>query len=477
MINWLPNWDSLVFRHDAQNMIELGRWFLPIACAPSSFFDLPWITGLLAILFHALGAICICKIFDVRKNTTAMLIGALIASFPTVASVMMYNYVADGYAVSFLLACISAMYLAKDKPNFIVAVIAMALSVGIYQAYITVTIMLLLCYLILQILYEDISIKELVLKSVKFLSAGIAGMVVYYLVLIVILKTTGFELSQYQGFSDAASFSGLDIFASFYIIKNSFMEYFFDFSKGFTVFLAVNIAVFSITIFLYLTDVVRNRLSILKILFLIVCVCFLPVGASVLALINSSIDYHNLMKMGFCVFYLFFILQYEKSDYKSIKFNVAKLWTILMLSFVLIANKAVIANISYHHLQMAFEKSYGVLIRIADRIEQIEEANNCENVLVIGALAESEAYSLDISPDMTGATNGYILRADDEKVGQSVLCSALNDYCGKEYAFISGDEKAKHMQNPEIKKMNIWPAKDSIKVIDNVVVIKLGNEE
>ena len=28
--NWLPNWDSLVFRYDAQNMLALGRWFLPV---------------------------------------------------------------------------------------------------------------------------------------------------------------------------------------------------------------------------------------------------------------------------------------------------------------------------------------------------------------------------------------------------------------------------------------------------------------
>ena len=39
--NWLPNWDSLVFRYDSQNMISMGRWFLAVVCAPSSFYDLP----------------------------------------------------------------------------------------------------------------------------------------------------------------------------------------------------------------------------------------------------------------------------------------------------------------------------------------------------------------------------------------------------------------------------------------------------
>lgn len=65
LTNWLPNWDSLVFRYDPQNMVALGRWFLPVVCAPSSFYDLPWLTGLISIICHGLGAVCICKTFNV----------------------------------------------------------------------------------------------------------------------------------------------------------------------------------------------------------------------------------------------------------------------------------------------------------------------------------------------------------------------------------------------------------------------------
>ena len=131
LTNWLPNWDSLVFRYDPQNMIGLGRWFLPVVCAPSSYYDLPWLAGLLCLLFHGLGAVCICSMFRVRKNTTAMLIGALIISFPTVTSVLMYNYVADGYAIAFFLSCLAAKFLVTEKPRYVASVICIALSAGI----------------------------------------------------------------------------------------------------------------------------------------------------------------------------------------------------------------------------------------------------------------------------------------------------------------------------------------------------------
>ena len=469
--NWLPNWDSLVFRYDPQNMLGMGRWFLPVVCAPSSFYDLPLVSGFLALLFHALGAVCIIKMLDVRKKVTAALIGALVASFPAVTSVMMYNYVADGYAFAFLLSCVAAMMITKDKPCYIASVILIALSVGIYQAYITVTIMLLLLNLIFEVIYEDTNFKKLMIKCLKFLLTGVLGMALYYLAMTVILKVTGTALLEYQGFGDAASLGGIDIMGALYTIKHSFTDYFFDFSKGLNVFGVINGIIFAVTVLMYLADVIKNKLNISKILMLVIFVIFLPIGASVLAFINSGVDYHNLMKMGFLVFYLFFILQYEKD---SERLNNVKLWTILGVTAIFVFNNIIIANVSYHKLNMAYEKSYGTLIRIADRIEQTEGAENCESILVIGYLPGSEAYSADLPPDMTGTTDGYILRADDEIVGQSVLCSALNDYCGKDYKFISGEEKKALLEKAD--SLDCWPKKNSISVIDNVIVIKLGNE-
>ena len=468
--NWLPNWDSLVFRYDSQNMISIGRWFLTVVCAPSSFYDLPFISGFMAIIFHGLGAVCICKMFAVRKNITAALIGAMTITFPTVTSVMTYNYVADGYALAFLFSCVAAMLLTKDKPCYIGSLVLIVFSSGIYQAYITVTIMLLLLRLILDVIYKNITPKNLLIKCLKFLLTGVLGIALYYLVMSILLKITGTTLLEYQGIDNAASFNGIDIAGALYTIKESFINYFFDFSKGVNVFGIINSIVFVLTFVLYLADVIKNKLSIGKILMLGVFVILLPIGASVLSFINSGIDYHNLMKMGFLVFYLLLILQYENSEQ-----NALKSWAILGVSALLIFNQTIIANVSYHKLNMAYEKSYGTLIRIADRIEQTEGAGECDSILVLGYLPESEAYSAELPPDMTGTTDGYILRADDEIVGQSVLCSALNDYCGKNYKFISGEEKSELLKRIDTDSLNNWPAKNSISVIDNVIVIKLGD--
>ena len=56
------------------------------------------------------------------------------------------------------------------------------------------------------------------------------------------------------------------------------------------------------------------------------------------------------------------------------------------------------------------------------------------------------------------------------------MCSALNDYCGKDYDFISGDEKKTLLQSEDIKSMAQWPNDGCVKVLDDTVVIKLGTE-
>ncbi len=474
LTNWLPNWDSLVFRYDAQDMVGMGRWFLSLVCGISSFYDLPWLNGILAIIFHGLGAVCICRIFNISKNVTALLTGALVAVFPAVTSVMMYNYVADGYAISFLIACMSAMFLTADNPKYILSAVMITLSVGIYQAYIAVTAILVLVFLIDKLIFGKKDVLYLLKKSGICMLTAVIGLALYYGITMLLVKLMGQPIIDYQGASSAAKFTNIDIKGSLIVAYYTTFKYFFDFSEGLNIFHIINIVIVTVTTYLYIVSIIKEKTfkSLGKIILLGVYVILIPVAANLLIFVNCSIDYHNLMKMGYCGFYLLFIILYDRMD----KGKAAYSWIILTLCSLLIFNHIVIANISYHKLNMAYEKSYGTLIRIADRIEQTENSENCEEVLVIGALSESEAYGDIIPPDMTGTTDGYILRADDEIVGQSVMVSALNDYCGKKYSFLAGDRKKALLKDERIKEMDLWPEKNSVAVVDNVIVINLGVE-
>ena len=476
--NWLPNWDSLVFRYDSQNMLGLGRWFLPVVCSFSSFYDLPFLNGILAIVFHSLGAVCICRILNVQKKITAGLIGAVIISFPTVTSVMMYKYVADGYAISFFLAALAALFMTKEKPKYLVSALLIALSTGIYQAYITVTIMLVLLHLIDEMIFKNISLGVILKKAVYIFISGVSGIALYGIILKVLLGVFSVQLLDYQGMGSTASLSNIDLLASLYVIKETILNCFFNLSDGINVYVALNGFILVFTLVYYLKCIVKNKVykNPANLILVVILSVLLVFGAGALAFINAEVDYHNLMLMGYSVFYLFFLLIYERGSEKTEILTSAKCWAVLIVSSLLIANQVVISNVSYHKAQMAYEKSYGILIRIADRIEQTPGNEECSKILVIGALDNSEPYSVNLPPDITGITDGYIIRADDETVGQSVLTSSLNDYCEKNYEFVSGEEKKTFAKNETVKNMEIWPSKNCVAIIDDTIVIKLGTE-
>ena len=476
--NWLPNWDSLVFRYDSQNMINIGRWFLPIVCSFTSFYDLPFLNGIVAILFHALGAVCICRTLNVHKKITAGLIGAVIVSFPTVVSVMMYNYVADGYSIAFFLSSLAAFYMTKEKPRYILSALFISLSIGIYQAYVTVTIMLILLKLIDETVFGNASFTAVLKRASMMLLSGVGGALIYAVALKVSLAVFSTELLDYQGINSTASLSNIDLLASLYVVKETFVDFFFDLSDGLSVHFVLNALVMTFTVVYYVKHIVCTRFyrRLVNLILVIAMAVMLTVGAGALAFVNPSVDYHNLMLMGYAVFYIFFILIYERGLEAKEKHTAIKCWSILVISVLLISNQILISNVSYHKAQIAYEKSYGTLIRIADRIEQTDGAESCDRILVVGALDDSEAYSVNLPPDITGITDGYIIRADDEIVGQSVFCSTINDYCGKNYRFVSGEEKKNLLKEERVQAMDKWPSASCVAVIDDTVIIKLGTE-
>lgn len=482
LVNWLPNWDSLVFRYDSQNMIHLGRWLLSAACAASSYYDLPWLGGLLTLIFHAGGAVCVCRVMRLKGKPASGIVGAMVVTFPTVTSLLMYNYIADGYSLAFFFSCAAAMLLTEDRVTLLRAVsaaILITLSAAIYQAYITVTVMLLLMHLIDLAFFGEVTAAELFKKSALYLASGISGLAFYLALTKLSLFISGTELTSYQGMREAMSFGGVNISAAVYICTHSFVNFFFDFSDGVNAFKVLNCIAFSLIAVLYAVGIVRSGMlrSPSKTFLAAVYVLLLPFGASLLAFVNPAVDYHNLMKMGYCVFYLLLVLAYERTGIFGEKVRCAASWGILAVCVGLVYVWIVTANVSYHKLGMAYEKSYGTLIRIADRIELAEGAEECNEILIIGALSGSEDYSVQLSPEMTGTTDGYILRADDESVGQSVVCSALNDYCGKNYSFVSGERKRELLATETVKNMKPWSDKSSVAVEDGVIIVKLGEED
>ena len=198
--NFLPIWDSIYNFTGVGSTYTLGRWFLGYAGLITSMFDLPWINGAFSLFYISIVVILLTEMFEIKNKGMIVLCAAIFVSFPTVVSSFAYMYTADAYLLAFLLATL-AVYLTwcVKKWGTIAGMVCLAFAMGIYQAYATVVIVLVLLYIIRQFVIEKLDFLEAVRKDLKYLGMLVGGAVLYAVILKITLIRYNITLPGYQG--------------------------------------------------------------------------------------------------------------------------------------------------------------------------------------------------------------------------------------------------------------------------------------
>lgn len=228
MLSDIPNHDGLDSMHFDQNMITSGRWFLSVACGFSSYYTLPWLIGLLAVFHLSLAAVVLTEVLEVKNLWAVVSISSMLVAFPALASTFAYVFTMDGYMLAVLLATLSVLFTKKFKWGFAAGGICLALSMGIYQAYLAFA-MLLSIYVVLMLVMEQGTIKEKFKGSLKYLYMGICGGGLYYVMLQILLKVQGKELGSYQGAESVGTAIQTGLLEN---IKNMYVDFFSFTLKG-----------------------------------------------------------------------------------------------------------------------------------------------------------------------------------------------------------------------------------------------------
>lgn len=88
--NSLPNHDTVYNYYANQNMIGSGRWALSWACGMSSYYDLPWINGLMSCIFISLTVVVIVALFKMKNPVLIGLTGGLLAAAPATTETIFF---------------------------------------------------------------------------------------------------------------------------------------------------------------------------------------------------------------------------------------------------------------------------------------------------------------------------------------------------------------------------------------------------
>ena len=484
-VNKFPNADAMTSFYFDQNMVTSGRWFLTVVCGISSYYDLNWIIGIFSVLYLAIAAVFISEFFEIQSMTGRVCIGALLVTFPALTATFAYLYTADGYMLAVLLAVLAAYLTKKYKFGFIAGAICLALSLGSYQAYLAVTVLLCLFSLIRMCLNNK-SIREMWNLAWRYLVMGIGGGVLYYIALKICLFVQGKELDTYQGINEMGKISLQTLpgmiydayydFVAFALKGNIFISN--GFSLVCVVLLIMVVCVTAIYCFIKTKAFKRWYQTLLILAFTIM----IPLGTNIIFFMSSDVNFHLLMRMQWVLFPIFAVAVCDfwtdrEKEVKGKKVNLP-----LIVSFVAVISGfglsyqfMLMDNIAYFNMNERYEKTYAYCVRLADRIEQTPGYEQGMPVAMIGVVDESKYPVTDITGDVTSrisGTTGDILVYKGEQ-----YAAFMQHYLNVTINPVTGEQIVEIYNSPEYKEMNSFPAEDSIRIVDGVMYIKTEPKE
>lgn len=212
LVNVLHNYDDIGIQPFGYGTgITSGRWFLSalgdLLCDLGISYNLPLVNGLLFLMLLAVAAGFTVNIFHIQNKQYAAVIGMLFTVFPAVTSTMFFRYTTVYYGIAILLSVLAAWVLPNRKGGLVISAVFSAMALGIYQAYIPITIGIFVIQLLQKAIGKKARFRELVREGIYDCVALLAGLVLYFALLVVFLKVYGVSLSNYNGANEMGNLS------------------------------------------------------------------------------------------------------------------------------------------------------------------------------------------------------------------------------------------------------------------------------
>lgn len=501
--NYIPNWDSVISYYSDQNIIHLGRCFLTLACGIGSYYDLSWVNGCLSLCYLAVTAILISELLRIHKKSTLILLSALLVTFPAVTSTFGYLYTADGYMLAMLCMTLAICLTLKRRFGFLPGAFLLMFGFGCYQAYITFAAMLVIVYSLDELLHRDTPLSTLALQWLRALVCAVFGYALYTVVNRILLSVQHATLADYQGVSVLGGGFGGG-FAPLTAAKQCLIDFAYFFIGSIhrmNVYSVLNLCMLALLLFGGLARIVRRKLmsSPARLVCVLLFALIIPFVCYAIYFLTPDVSYHMLMQGGLYFVYVMLLVLYDRTvpvaadqlhdaestvspdgsrdtadsgsaDRNHTRHGIVWQWLCVIVCALIVYNFILTANICYRTQETSASRSMNEIARLADTIRSDFDLQECEFIAVIGARAGSDVISLNLPPDMTGFSDGYIMT---HALHYSLL---LDRYHGLSFTPVNDKTVKALTENPIVRDMPCYPAEGCVRAVSGTLVIKFSQE-
>lgn len=468
MTNNLANYDSVWYLYGFQDTVTLGRWFLTYAGGISSYFQTPMLIGVLSILYISITAVIVSKLLEIDNIVLGVLAGVTLSVYPTVARIFNFMYAADAYFLSMLMAALAAYLMTRQKwYNWLLGGGILGCAIGIYQSFFSVACILLLLWIIRHTLIN----AENIVKQLAGMVVGLLTAMGTYVIGLT-YRLHGGKLSSYQGIADSTLIHSLKWYGEQFvnafrdIIQQVFVTDVYE-NKGIKTAVILAWIITLILVVRYIIPLLKSK-QYMCIVFAAIAIALMPMSVYCMNLLSDGVSYYSLMLSGISAVWLLPILILDaeiKRDNDRWKRVIAN--ALLLCLCLNLWNYIVVDNISYLASSVSNDKTYALAERIIDRIEQADGYEDMECVYLYGNVS-SEWYAYDVF-------DGKSIIGDDIIPYDQTTYGLYTRIYIRKLPLLGDNEKMIEIQNTqEFKDMPIWPQNGCVKLINDVMVVRLS---
>ena len=473
-----------LYRQDMAMQVQLGRFMHVPYLALRGNITAPALVGFLALAFLCCSTYLTARLLGIRSTLlVALMCGVLATNIAFTLTNASYLHESDMYMLALLLACGAVWCCRTWKHGWLLGALLVAVSLGFYQAYLSVALMLFIMIAIGRVL-DGASAKQVLAEMLPMLGTVGLGFLLYLAALFATTNLTGYGFSSdYNGLANVGDYSDVSIpalIAKTWLYPVRYLaapEGMYPQLVG-----VLNIVLSAATLVTLVWLAYRGRVFAGSVVIMVVLLLLMPFAANYVYFVSKGMV-HGLMIYAFFYWYVFAIqLQQRVVDEPGRRrggafsasprppvFLTAVVCAVCALSVLF---GIVFANQAYFKKQLQFESTELTMNRVIDRLEQVEGYVPGETpVYLAGSLYESPLFKERIGfEDVTG-TGFYRQTAityDEACYFSMVLGYPIN---------LVPDSQAKDMVDmKEVEAMGVFPASTSADLVDGVAVVRLSED-
>ena len=479
--------------HDAVNYIDyhsgkweisLGRYMEPLYGAVRGKYTMPWLSGLLSMLYTGAAAFFISDLLEIKNRAlVAMLAGFLTVNATMTDTVLEYASFGDMFTLALMLSS-AGTYMLVRMPGIAGALLAMVCflgSLGLYQSYIFIAIQLLMQVVLHQALRERRLIKNALSSWLRMAAVMAVTLAAYVVLYKGAMRLYGVKTvpSSYNSPAALLSMSVSEMMEYVKAAYVNFVAYFFGYRRAaLSAFNVFSLMMTACAGAMLLRHIVRERLPVLNVLMIVLILALFPFMAQATSILTRSMEIYFLAAPGMMLYFPFLMDLLASPSLEGERAKKERLFVrsramraaVYALCGALLFVGVRMSNGLYTYQRVQYDKTHSYVTRLMERIDTSEGYVPGQTQVAFVGLLSSSLVNLDAPEgaewmsglNRSGVTYMMIFESYFRMLGEEI--DVITDYTGlPDYA-----------QMDEVKAMPAYPSAGCTKMIDGKLIVKLS---